>query len=88
MIDLLIIFTGLCGISYSLVISHRRLPPSHLLRLPLFGVLSCVAVGGVWLRVLPIMGLSLPSPAEQILAISLTTLVLRWGMQFMPEAKR
>jgi hypothetical protein len=68
-------------VAAGLVIGCATIPPGHVARWPVYGLCSCFVVGGVWLNVLPVAGISTPAPIEQIIAMILVTAVLKWGME-------
>lgn len=64
-----------------LIAGCGKIAPGHIMRWPMYGICSCFVVGGVWLNLLPVTGLYTPSPGEQIVAMLLVTLILKWGME-------
>lgn len=69
-----------------LIVGCVSIPPGHIGRWPVFGLCSCLVVGGVWLNLLPMVGLPIPTPGEQIIVMALITGVLKWGMEdFLPR---
>lgn len=64
-----------------LILGCGKIAPGHIMRWPVYGLCSCFVVGGVWLNLLPVVGITTPTPVEQIITLLLVTAVLKWGME-------
>lgn len=79
--DILIAVTCVALVAGGLIAGCGKIAPGNLMRWPMYGILSCFVVGGVWLNLLPVMGFSVPSPGEQIITMLLVTAILKWFME-------
>jgi hypothetical protein len=77
MIALFCLFLVVAG----LIAGCGNIRPGHLARWTVYGACSCFVVGGVWLNVLPATGFATPTQIEQIVAILLVTVALKWMME-------
>lgn len=82
MINAIIMAGGALLVAWGLAYGRRRLT-SSIARLLLYAFCSCVTVGAIWLRLLPIVGFQIPSVGEQWAAMAAVALVFRWGMGFL-----
>ena len=82
MSDIAIMIGGALLVGWSLVYGWRRFT-GHTARLLLCGFCSCVTVGAIWLRMLPIVGFQTPSVGAQWTAMAAVAMFFRWGMGFL-----
>ena len=79
--EIMIALFCLLLVAAGIVAGCASIRPGHIARWTVYGACSCFVVGGVWLNILPAAGISTPTPVEQIVAILLVMIALKWMME-------